>query len=93
MQKTSSIYRRATVLAVAALWSIGLPASARAAAPFQPLNSPATREHRPGKFVWADLFTTDPVAAAKFYTGLFGWTTNLITQNGRSCIHPPRDRR
>jgi hypothetical protein len=93
MQKSSFIYRRATVLAVAALWSIGLPASARAAAPFQPLNSPATREHRPGKFVWADLFTTDPVAAAKFYTGLFGWTTNLITQNGRSCIHPPRDRR
>jgi hypothetical protein len=45
---------------------------------------PRDQEHRPGKFVWADLFTTDPVAAAKFYTGLFGWTTNLITQNGKT---------
>jgi predicted enzyme related to lactoylglutathione lyase len=84
MQKISSIYRRATVLAVAAMLGSGLSAPARAAAPFQPLNSPATQEHRPGKFVWADLFTTDPVAAAKFYTGLFGWTTNAISQNGRT---------
>lgn len=84
MQMIPSIYRRATVLAVAAMLGGGLTALARAAAPFQPLNSPATTEHRPGKFVWADLFTTDTVAAAKFYTGLFGWTTNLITQNGRT---------
>ena len=84
MHMISSFYRWVTVLAVAVLLGIGLTASARAATPFQPLNSPATKEHRPGKFVWADLFTTDPVAAAKFYTGLFGWTTNLITQNGRT---------
>jgi len=84
MQMTASIYRRATVLAATAMLGLGLPASAHAAAPFQPLNRPATTEHRPGKFVWADLFTTDPVAATKFYTGLFGWTTNLIAQNGRT---------
>ncbi len=53
-------------------------------APFQPLNQPATPTHRPGKFVWADLFTTDPVAAQKFYSGLFGWTANTITQDGKS---------
>lgn len=28
----------------------------------------------PGKFVWADLYTTDPAGARMFYTGLFGWT-------------------
>jgi len=78
-----SIYRLATLLAVATLLSIGLPVSALAE-PFQPLNSPATREHRPGKFVWADLFTTNPVAATKFYSGLFGWTANTITKNGKS---------
>ncbi len=59
------------------------PAGARAA-PFQPLNSPATREHLPGKFVWADLFTTDPVAATKFYSGLFGWTANVINRDGKA---------
>jgi hypothetical protein len=51
---------------------------------FQPLNSPAANEYHPGKFVWADLFTTDPVAATKFYSGLFGWTANTITQNGKA---------
>ncbi len=30
--------------------------------------------HRPGKFVWADLVTTNPRAAVDFYTKLFGWT-------------------
>ena len=80
----TSIHRLATVLAATTMLGIGLPASARAAAPFQPLNSPATKEHHPGKFVWADLFTTDPVATTKFYSGLFGWTANIITQNGKA---------
>jgi hypothetical protein len=80
----TSIHRLATVLAATTMLGIGLPAAARAAAPFQPLNSPATKEHHPGKFVWADLFTTDPVAATKFYSGLFGWTANIITQNGKA---------
>jgi hypothetical protein len=78
-----SICRLATVLAGVTVLGIGLPARARAAT-FQPLNSPATTEHHPGKFVWADLFTTDPVAATKFYSGLFAWTANTITQNGKS---------
>ncbi|HVU17195.1 MAG TPA: VOC family protein [Candidatus Didemnitutus sp.] len=41
-------------------------------------------EHHAGKFVWADLFTGDPATATKFYTSLFGWTAEPITQNGRS---------
>src|SRR4029077_6450382 len=27
-----------------------------------------------GRFVWHELVTTDSQLAAKFYTGLFGWT-------------------
>jgi predicted enzyme related to lactoylglutathione lyase len=61
----------------------GIPASARNIS-FPALNSPATNEKHPGKFVWADLFTTDPVAATKFYTGLFGWTADTITQHGKA---------
>jgi predicted enzyme related to lactoylglutathione lyase len=28
-----------------------------------------------GEFSWNELLTTDPIAATKFYTQLFGWTT------------------
>ena len=34
----------------------------------------ATTTHAPGTFCWADLGTTDPAGAKRFYTGLFGWT-------------------
>jgi uncharacterized protein len=32
-------------------------------------------KHAPGSFCWAELGTTDPDAAKKFYTELFGWTS------------------
>lgn len=31
--------------------------------------------HEPGAFSWAELATTDPEAAKRFYTSLFGWTS------------------
>jgi predicted enzyme related to lactoylglutathione lyase len=33
-----------------------------------------TATHAPGTFSWADLGTSDPASAKRFYTGLFGWT-------------------
>ncbi len=82
---TISSYRLATLLALTTMLGAGSSLSVSAATPFfQPLNSPASHEHTPGKFIWADLFTTDPVAAAKFYTGLLGWTTNKIEQDGKT---------
>ncbi len=75
----------AIVLAVTTTLGVGQAASARAGTfEFQPLNDPASTERHPGKFIWADLFTTDPVAATKFYSGLFGWTANVITQEGKT---------
>jgi hypothetical protein len=49
-------------------------------------NEAETRKSRPkinmdptetkhGQFSWNELVTTDPAAATKFYTQLFGWTT------------------
>jgi predicted enzyme related to lactoylglutathione lyase len=73
----------APLLASAALLALGLTATAHAAA-FPPINSPATSEHRPGKFIWADLFTSNPTAATKFYSDLFGWTPTVIDQKGKS---------
>jgi predicted enzyme related to lactoylglutathione lyase len=60
----------------------GIPVSVHAAK-FPPLNTPATTEHRPGKLAWADLFTTDPDGATKFYCGLLGWTATTLEQKGK----------
>jgi hypothetical protein len=70
------------ILACAAITAVGFPAQARAAK-FPPLNTPATTEHIPGKLIWADLFTTDPDGAAKFYCGLLGWTAAPLDQKGK----------
>jgi predicted enzyme related to lactoylglutathione lyase len=59
------------LLASAAMLALGLAATAKAA-PFPAIASPSTTEHRPGKLVWADLFTSEPDAASKFYCGLLG---------------------
>jgi predicted enzyme related to lactoylglutathione lyase len=72
-----------SLYAAAALLVAGLPLTARAAK-FPPLNSPPTTEHRPGKLVWADLFTTDPDSATKFYCGLLGWTAEPLSRWGKS---------
>lgn len=32
----------------------------------------------PGRFIWYELLTTDPKAAAKFYGDVVGWTVNAI---------------
>jgi predicted enzyme related to lactoylglutathione lyase len=34
---------------------------------------PTVTTHAPGTFCWPELSTSDPIAAKKFYTGLFGW--------------------
>lgn len=31
--------------------------------------------NKPGAFSWNELLTNDPAAAVKFYSALFGWTT------------------
>jgi predicted enzyme related to lactoylglutathione lyase len=73
---------RAALFASAALMALGLPPLVQAA-PFPPITSPATAQHRPGKLVWADLFTSDQDASTKFYCGLLGWTAAVVDQKGR----------
>lgn len=34
---------------------------------------PEMTQYEPGTFSWADLATTDPESAKRFYAGLFGW--------------------
>jgi predicted enzyme related to lactoylglutathione lyase len=39
-----------------------------------PIVDPATHRHTPGRWVWADLVTSDVARAADFYGQVFGWT-------------------
>lgn len=65
------------------LASLGAAAQDESLPPLPPLTDPPTAQHLPGKFVWADLFTSDMEANRKFYTELFGWEWRWISQ-------PPR---
>jgi predicted enzyme related to lactoylglutathione lyase len=39
-----------------------------------PIVDPATNQYTPGRWVWADLVTSDVAQAADFYGKVFGWT-------------------
>ena len=74
-----------TVLAALAVLGCGAPVAVRAAA-FPPLNQPAATQQFPGKFIWGDLFTSEPATAAAFYCGLFGWTASQVDQHDKSYL-------
>lgn len=38
--------------------------------------------NKPGAFNWNELLTTDPAAAVKFYSALFGWTAQEMPMDG-----------
>ena len=66
-----------------ALWALGwalisVLAAAADVSDFPPINTPATTDYFPGKFVWEELFTTNPQAAVSFYSQLFGWDSQTI---------------
>jgi len=54
--------------------ALGVAGSSYSAPPTVPPLAFDTAELRPGKFVWIDLFTPDPLAAQEFYGELFGWS-------------------
>ena len=66
------------------LVALALPVGA---ADLPPLTTPPTGEAYPGKLVWADLFTSDPPAARRFYTELFGWTATEVERGTGSRAH------
>ena len=80
---SKTVFRLSAVAAVIALLGIASPASAQSTT-LPPLNAPPTSLRIPGKLIWADLFTTDPEAATKFYCGVFGWTAVTLEQKGRT---------
>jgi predicted enzyme related to lactoylglutathione lyase len=62
------------VLTLAALLATPVGAAEPADRYWPPIVDPATNQHTPGRWVWADLVTSDVAAAAEFYGKVFGWT-------------------
>jgi predicted enzyme related to lactoylglutathione lyase len=65
---------RLAMLALAALATAAGSVAAAADRYWPPIVDPATGSHTPGRWVWADLVTSDVAAAAGFYGKVFGWT-------------------
>lgn len=59
--------------AIAALGTLSLTADA-AERFWPPIVDPPTSQHTPGRWIWADLVTSDVAVAADFYGKVFGWT-------------------
>jgi uncharacterized protein len=73
-------------LVFATVLAAGGPAVAAAATPgarptLPPLVDPPTSRRLPGKFVWFDLVTVDPVASRRFYGDVFGWTFDAVADS------------
>jgi predicted enzyme related to lactoylglutathione lyase len=66
-------------LAVLASLGAGVQAGCAAVSPLPPLTDPATDAHLPGKFVWADIFSSDVAGTRRFYGSLFGWDWRWIS--------------
>jgi predicted enzyme related to lactoylglutathione lyase len=64
-----------TAIALAAALQSAL---ATAAPRLPPLVDPPTGLSIPGKFVWFDLVTSDPIAARNFYGKVFGWNFQAV---------------
>jgi predicted enzyme related to lactoylglutathione lyase len=45
-----------------------------------PITEPASGQYLPGKFVWADLFSSDVEASRRFYEQVFGWEWRPISK-------------
>jgi uncharacterized protein len=55
---------------------------------WQPKLNPGTRiTGVPGTLCWADLSTTDPAAASRFYSGLFGWKVMAGEKDPSGYLH------
>lgn len=82
---TLSLPRRIVIFSalIGATLGGGFSSSARAS-DFPPLNVPANMEVHAGKFLWAELFTTDPDSATRFYAGVFGWTASTLVQDNET---------
>ncbi len=65
-----------------ALLALGTAALAQQNTPpiLPPITDPASGEYLPGKFIWADLFSSDVETSRKFYEQVFGWEWRQVKE-------------
>jgi len=80
---------KTTIGAVIGLFATWLVLAADPSAQLPPLNSPASNERLPGKFIWFDLATPAIASQRSFYTSVFGWTFSspVQTEDGYVLIN------
>ena len=71
--------------------SSGKPSEGGAAMAQVPITESPSGQSYPGKFIWHDLLTPDPMSAGKFYEALFGWQIDYqgqyaVVRNGDKPI-------
>ncbi|MGI9220209.1 MAG: VOC family protein [Woeseiaceae bacterium] len=66
--------------ATVCLFATWLVFAANPTAQLPPLNSPATNENLPGKFIWFDFATPAIASQQTFYGSVFGWTFESPTR-------------
>jgi len=74
MREPHSKLRAAGTVVLTALMAALAGVAAAADRYWPPIVDPATGQYTPGRWVWADLVTSDVAAAADFYGKVFGWT-------------------
>jgi hypothetical protein len=74
MRQSQPKLRAAGALALASLLAVFAGNAGAADRYWPPIVDPATGQYTPGRWVWADLVTSDVAAAADFYGKVFGWT-------------------
>ena len=72
-RRTTAAQRLTLIYLLMPLLGIALISGCRKQVAVPPITAQATGTYHPGKFVWADLITSDVESAKKFYGPLFGW--------------------
>jgi len=80
-----------SILALSGCANLGIQTSTKAQVSLTPVTEHSTGKSHPGKFIWHDLVTPDPVAAGDFYKALFGWKVDYqddyaVVRNGDKLI-------
>jgi predicted enzyme related to lactoylglutathione lyase len=75
-----SIFRLKAAALLLLACSAAVHAAGTSPPPLPPLTDPATNTHIRGKFVWADMFTSDTETAKSFYQNLFDWDWRTVSE-------------
>lgn len=80
-----------SIMVLSSCANLGIQTGIKAPVTLTPVTENSSGKSHPGKFIWHDLITPDPVAAGTFYQALFGWKVDYqdgyaVVRNGDKLI-------